>query len=205
MSAHQSDLIMTRSTALSAVRPIPRRGLAREQAAMYLGIFARKFNELVRDGRMPRPKRIVTGCADAIYTRSRGGRPTRCGGYCLLISFTSYLSASKMGPITAWLPSLVSRYQDRPHANAMPVQHLPRAGIQYLVRDQSDRTIPALVGQYCHGKVEAARKYSGIFVYSARRDGADVCINYGMSTSVMITRGAPLNCPFSCDYAVSAP
>ena len=107
MSAHQSDLIMTRSTALSAVRPIPRRGLAREQAAMYLGIFARKFNELVRDGRMPRPKRIVTGCADAIYTRSRGGRPTRCGGYCLLIPFTSYLSASKMGPITAWLPSLV--------------------------------------------------------------------------------------------------
>jgi len=49
---------MTRSTALSAVRPIPRRGLSREEAAMYLGISASKFDELVRDGRMPRPKRI---------------------------------------------------------------------------------------------------------------------------------------------------
>ena len=49
---------MTRSTALSAVRPIPRRGLSREEAAMYLGISAGKFDELVRDGRMPGPKRI---------------------------------------------------------------------------------------------------------------------------------------------------
>ena len=49
---------MTRTTALSAVRPIPRRGLSREEAAMYLGISASKFDELVRDGRMPRPKRI---------------------------------------------------------------------------------------------------------------------------------------------------
>lgn len=204
MSAHQSDLVMTRSTALCAVRPIPRRGLSREQDAMYLGIFACKFDELVRDGRMPRPKRIVTGCADAIYTRSRGGRPTRCGRYWLPIPFTSYLSASKMRATAAWLPSWVSRYQDRPRANPMPVQHLPGAGIRYLVRDQSDRTIPPLAAHY-HGKVEAARKYSGIFAYSARRDGADVCINDGVSTSVMITRGAPLNCPFSCDYAVSAP
>jgi predicted DNA-binding transcriptional regulator AlpA len=51
---------MARSTALSAVRPIPRRGLSREEAAMYLGISASKFDELVRDGRMPRPKRIDT-------------------------------------------------------------------------------------------------------------------------------------------------
>jgi excisionase family DNA binding protein len=49
---------MARSTALSAVRPIPRRGLSREEAAMYLGISASKFDELVRDGRMPGPKRI---------------------------------------------------------------------------------------------------------------------------------------------------
>ena len=47
-----------RSTGLSAVRPIPRRGLSREEAAMYLGISASKFDELVRDGRMPSPKRI---------------------------------------------------------------------------------------------------------------------------------------------------
>lgn len=49
---------MTRSTALSAVRPIPRRGLSRDEAAMYVGISASKFDELVRDGRMPAPKRI---------------------------------------------------------------------------------------------------------------------------------------------------
>lgn len=49
---------MTRSTALSAVRPIPRRGLARGEAAMYIGVSASKFDELVRDGRMPGPKRI---------------------------------------------------------------------------------------------------------------------------------------------------
>ena len=49
---------MTRSTALSAVRPIPRRGLSRVEAAMYIGVSAGKFDELVRDGRMPGPKRI---------------------------------------------------------------------------------------------------------------------------------------------------
>jgi excisionase family DNA binding protein len=39
-------------------RPIPRRGLSRAEAAMYIGISASKFDELVRDGRMPGPKRI---------------------------------------------------------------------------------------------------------------------------------------------------
>jgi predicted DNA-binding transcriptional regulator AlpA len=46
------------SKILSAIRPIPRRGLSREEAAMYIGISATKFDELVRDGKMPRPKRI---------------------------------------------------------------------------------------------------------------------------------------------------
>lgn len=49
---------MTRSTALSAFRPIPRRGLSRVEAATYIGISASKFDELVRNGRMPGPKRI---------------------------------------------------------------------------------------------------------------------------------------------------
>ena len=47
-----------RSSALSTVRPIPRRGLSRGDAAMYLGISASKFDEVVRDGRMPRPRVI---------------------------------------------------------------------------------------------------------------------------------------------------
>jgi excisionase family DNA binding protein len=36
----------------------PRRGLSRTEAAVYVGISARKFDELVDDGRMPKPKMI---------------------------------------------------------------------------------------------------------------------------------------------------
>jgi predicted DNA-binding transcriptional regulator AlpA len=45
---------------LAAVRPIPRRGLSREESAMYIGIGAGKFDEMVKDGRMPGPRRIDT-------------------------------------------------------------------------------------------------------------------------------------------------
>ena len=44
--------------ALSDVRPVPRRGLSREEAAMYIGISPSKFAELVADGRMPGPVKI---------------------------------------------------------------------------------------------------------------------------------------------------
>lgn len=40
--------------------PMPR-GLRREQAAAYVGVSARKFDEMVHDGRMPKPK-IVDAC-----------------------------------------------------------------------------------------------------------------------------------------------
>ena len=36
----------------------PRRGLSRNEAAMYVGISAAKFDDLVADGRMPAPVRI---------------------------------------------------------------------------------------------------------------------------------------------------
>lgn len=49
---------MTARAALSESRPIPRRGLARDEAAMYLGIGATKFDEMVADGRMPKAKRV---------------------------------------------------------------------------------------------------------------------------------------------------
>jgi predicted DNA-binding transcriptional regulator AlpA len=49
---------MNQRAALSDVRPIPRRGLSREEAAMYVGIGATKFDELVNAGRMPKPKKI---------------------------------------------------------------------------------------------------------------------------------------------------
>ena len=47
---------MTR--ALSDVRPVPRRGLSRTEAAMYICISPGKFDELVADGRMPKPRKI---------------------------------------------------------------------------------------------------------------------------------------------------
>ncbi|MDR4307675.1 hypothetical protein IHQ68_13715 [Chelatococcus sambhunathii] len=37
---------------------LPPLGLSREQAAEYVGVGATLFDEMVRDGRMPRPKRI---------------------------------------------------------------------------------------------------------------------------------------------------
>lgn len=43
---------------LSAIRPVPRRGLSRIEAAMYVGVGATKFDELVATGRMPKPKCI---------------------------------------------------------------------------------------------------------------------------------------------------
>lgn len=36
----------------------PRRGLSREEAAVYIGVSVRKFDEMVSDGRMPRAKVI---------------------------------------------------------------------------------------------------------------------------------------------------
>lgn len=36
----------------------PPRGLSREEAARYVGVGATKFDEMVADRRMPRPKRV---------------------------------------------------------------------------------------------------------------------------------------------------
>lgn len=38
--------------------PLQPRGLCREDAAAYIGLGPTKFDELVNDGRMPRPKRV---------------------------------------------------------------------------------------------------------------------------------------------------
>jgi predicted DNA-binding transcriptional regulator AlpA len=40
------------------VRPCPRRGLSRVESAIYVGVSATLFDEMVKDGRMPTPKRI---------------------------------------------------------------------------------------------------------------------------------------------------
>jgi hypothetical protein len=44
----------------SQSRPVPRRGLSRTEAALYLGISPSKFDELVKDGRVSRPRLIDT-------------------------------------------------------------------------------------------------------------------------------------------------
>lgn len=36
----------------------PPRGMSRDEAARYVGVGITKFDEMVSDGRMPRPKRI---------------------------------------------------------------------------------------------------------------------------------------------------
>jgi excisionase family DNA binding protein len=36
----------------------PPRGMSRDEAARYVGVGATKFDEMVADGRMPKPKRV---------------------------------------------------------------------------------------------------------------------------------------------------
>lgn len=49
---------MTRARASALPANLPPRLLAREAAAAYIGLGTTKFVELVKDGRMPRPRRI---------------------------------------------------------------------------------------------------------------------------------------------------
>jgi len=46
--------------------PLPKRGLSRAEAAFYIGVGTSKFDELVEDGRMPRPiqidRRVIWDC-----------------------------------------------------------------------------------------------------------------------------------------------
>jgi predicted DNA-binding transcriptional regulator AlpA len=49
---------MSRSGASCLPPSLPPRGLSRTQAAEYIGVGVTKFDEMVNDGRMPKPKRI---------------------------------------------------------------------------------------------------------------------------------------------------
>jgi len=49
---------MARNAASSLPLSLAPRGLSRAQAAEYVGVGVTKFDEMVGDGRMPRPKRI---------------------------------------------------------------------------------------------------------------------------------------------------
>lgn len=45
-------------TSRSDATAYPPRGFSREEAARYVGVGVTKFDEMVADGRMPRPKRV---------------------------------------------------------------------------------------------------------------------------------------------------
>lgn len=50
---------MTRALSeLRSVNPSPRRGLNREEAALFVGVSTGTFDELVRSGQMPKPLKI---------------------------------------------------------------------------------------------------------------------------------------------------
>ena len=49
---------MARETISRLPLSLTPRGLSRSQAAAYVGVGVTKFDEMVDDGRMPRPKRI---------------------------------------------------------------------------------------------------------------------------------------------------
>lgn len=63
MPSSEDALWILPARTMSTPRPrhIEPRGLRRETAAAYIGVSATKFDELVGDGRMPKPKR-VDGC-----------------------------------------------------------------------------------------------------------------------------------------------
>lgn len=47
---------MTATRKLSQTRPTPRRGLSRTEAAMYIGVSASKFDQLIMSNKMPGPR-----------------------------------------------------------------------------------------------------------------------------------------------------
>lgn len=50
--------VVDRPVRAAVVPPPTRRGLSRSWAAGYVGVSATKFDKMVSDGRMPKPKRI---------------------------------------------------------------------------------------------------------------------------------------------------
>lgn len=52
-----TEIIMTERLRPDAIS-YPPRGMSRDVAARYIGVGTSKFDQLVQDGRMPKPKRI---------------------------------------------------------------------------------------------------------------------------------------------------
>lgn len=56
--ADRWEMARAKTAPLRRIRTGPRRGLDRIEAADFVGVGASKFDEMVADGRMPKPKRI---------------------------------------------------------------------------------------------------------------------------------------------------
>lgn len=54
----------------------PPRGLSRQDSARYVGVGTTKFDEMVKDGRMPKPKRVDGRMVWDIEWRSISRSPT---------------------------------------------------------------------------------------------------------------------------------
>jgi predicted DNA-binding transcriptional regulator AlpA len=72
--------VNTKSLSPSQVRPTPRRGLSRTEAATYFGISPSKFDELVEDGRMPRPRMVDKRKVWDVYETRYGVRRATARG-----------------------------------------------------------------------------------------------------------------------------
>ncbi len=53
-----------------SARGLPRRGLHREEAALYVGVSPSKFDSLIAAGMMPKPKRIPSENPAAVRKRT---------------------------------------------------------------------------------------------------------------------------------------
>ena len=58
----RANAIASPKIVAAASRPVPFLGINWTEAADYIGVSPSKFDEMVRDGRMPPPKRIDTRC-----------------------------------------------------------------------------------------------------------------------------------------------
>src|SRR5438046_6722156 len=52
------DRFWSTNARVAQLRPLPRRGVSRTEAGIYLGISATRFDELIATGQLPQPKRI---------------------------------------------------------------------------------------------------------------------------------------------------
>ena len=57
-SVHSNAQRARQSSRQLRLATLSRRGVRRDEAATYVGISPSKFDQLVKDGRMPRPKRV---------------------------------------------------------------------------------------------------------------------------------------------------